>query len=181
MLHYFKQTVACLAAALLAVGCGGGDDGYDSPLLNEDVPVVDIADLPDIEQTKTQMLDLIERVRAEVVRLVPESEPWWWNRDESRSGCTQKITGLKGVSVHTRNLVSDISFTDEQWSLVYPAVQRLAAEAGLTRISAWANSSRNRDIRFHSDDGRTLVFGSEKASLIAGSIACRRPADSPPS
>ena len=173
------HVVVVVLAALFAIGCGGDDGGYDSPLLNEDVPVVDIADLPDIEQTKVQMLDLIERVRAEVVRLVPESEPWGWNRDESRIGCTQEATGRKGVLLYTPNLVSDISFNDEQWGLVHPAVQRLAAEAGLTEARVFANSTGNREVRFHSGDGRTLVFGSKEASLISATIGCRRAAESP--
>ncbi|MGV0838565.1 LppA family lipoprotein, partial [Mycolicibacterium thermoresistibile] len=118
--------------------------------------------------------------RAEVARLVPESDPWWWNRDETRFGCVQGSTDRKGVSLGTRNLVSDISFTDEQWDLVYPAVQRLAAESGLTEVSAMANSSHNHDVRFSSKDGRTLVFGSKEASLIKGRVACRRSAESPP-
>ncbi|MDH6195282.1 PBP1b-binding outer membrane lipoprotein LpoB [Mycobacterium frederiksbergense] len=88
-----------VAIALMLSGCTGGDGEYDSPILNEDVPVADIADLPDIEQTRTQMLDLIERLRVEVTRLVPASEPWQWNSEESRTGCVQKVTGRKGVWV----------------------------------------------------------------------------------
>ncbi|MGV0655391.1 LppA family lipoprotein, partial [Mycolicibacterium thermoresistibile] len=118
------RVAAVVLALLFAVGCGGGDGRYDSPLLNEDVPVVDIADLADIEQTKTQMLDLIERVRAEVARLVPESDPWNWNRDESRGGCTQEKTGRKGVSLSFANLVSTRPFTEGEWNHVLPAVQR---------------------------------------------------------
>lgn len=177
-MRYVRQTVACLAVALLVIGCSD-DGGDDSPLLNRDIPAVDIADMPDIEQTKIQMLDLIERVRAEMVRLVPESDPWGWNRDESRIGCTQEATGRKGVMLYTRNLVSDISFTDEQWSLAYPAAERLAAEAGLTEVRAFANSTGSREVRFHSGDGRTLMFGSKEASLISATIGCRRPAESP--
>lgn len=177
--QHVRQALACATVALLAIGCSGDDGGYDSPLLNEDVPVVDIADLPDIEQARSQMLELIERARAEVTKLVPESEPWVWNRDESRIGCTQEATGRKGVMRYTRNLVSDISFTDEQWSVAYPAVERLATEAGLTEVRAFANSTGNREVRFYSGDGRTLVFGSKEASLISATIGCRRPAESP--
>lgn len=179
-----KVAVAATAVLVMVCGCGsgsgGGSDGhYDSPIINEDIPVPDIADLPDIEQARTQLLELIEQVRREVSRLLPASEPWWWNRDESRSGCVQQETGRKGVSLDLRNLVSKISLSDEQWNLVFPAVQRLAAAAGLTGLSTMANSSYNHDVRFSSDDGRTLVFGSAEASLITGSIACRRSATSP--
>jgi hypothetical protein len=174
------RVAAVVLAALFAVGCSGDDGGYDSPLLNEDVPVVDIADLPDIEQTKVQMLDLIERVRAEVTRLVPATVPWEWKYDESTGGCTQEETGRKGVSLAFAKLVSTRPFTDAEWDHVFPAVQQLAAEAGLTSNAAMQNSSGNHDVRFSSDDGRTLIFASWKAALITGRIACRRPAESPP-
>lgn len=170
-----RSAAAVVVLVFVACGCGGSGE-YDSPILNEDVPVADIADLPDIEQTRAQMLDLIERVRAEVSRLVPGTEPWWWNRDESRSGCAQKGTDQKGVSLGTRNLVSDTALAGAEWDLVYPTVKQLAADAGLTEVAAMANSSSHHDFRFSSDDGRTLVFVSAEASLISGRIACRRSA-----
>lgn len=168
--------VFAVVGTLAITACSGGGDGYDSPILNEDIPVADIADLPDIDQTRTQMLGLIERVRTEVVRLVPASEPWRWNREEATSGCTQEGTGRKGVSLYFANLVSTHAFTDAEWATAYPAVKRLAEEAGLTGASAMQDSSGSHDVRFGSDDGRSLTFGSQVASLISGSIACRRAA-----
>ncbi|MGV0838542.1 LppA family lipoprotein [Mycolicibacterium thermoresistibile] len=118
---------------------------------------------------------MIERVRAEVVRLVPERDPWRQAYKERRSGCTQQTTGRKGVTVHLVKSVTSVSLSDKQWSMVYPAVQRLAAEAGLIEVTAMTTSSRNHDIRFSSNDGRTLVFASKEAARLTGSIACRRP------
>lgn len=178
-----RARAALLAAcAIVIVGCdsGGGagpDEKYDSPIINEDVPAMDIANLPDIEATRTQMLDLIERVRAEVTRLVPASAPWEWRREEMRGSCDNN--GRQGVTLYLANLTSKRSFTDEEWNLALPAVQRLTAEAGLTESSAMQNSTRAHDVRFSSDDGRTLTFGSIEASLITGSIACRLPAEGP--
>ncbi len=179
MARRWRALVAMGVCAIAISGCGGVSD-YDSPIINEDIPVMDIADLPDIDQTRAQMLDLIERVRDEVTRLVPASAPWNWNRDESRGGCTQEKTGRKGVSLAFAKLVSTRPFTDAEWDHVFPAVQQLAAEAGLTSNDAMQNSSGNHDVRFSSDDGRTLIFASWKAALITGRIACRRSAESPP-
>lgn len=171
--------VLLAAGAITAAGCSdaGGEHKPESPITNEDVPAMDIANLPDIEATRTQMLDLIERVRAEVTRLVPASAPWQWRREEMRDGCDRD--GRRGVTLYFANLTSPRSFTDEEWNLALPAVQRLAADAGLTSSSAMQDSSRAHDVRFSSDDGRTLVFGSLEASLITGSIACRLPAEGP--
>lgn len=163
--------LAVLTTVLMASGCGSPD--RESPIINEDVPVVDIAQLPDIEQTTTQMLDLIERVRQEVTRLVPATEPWEWTRDQQGFSCVQEKTGREGVGRDLRNLVSQYAFSDPEWELVFPAVRQLAAEAGLNNIAAPQNSPGNHDARFSSDDGRTLVFGSRKAVVMTAKIACR--------
>jgi hypothetical protein len=167
------------AAAILTAGCGGGgnagsEDKSDSPIINEDVPKMDIANLPDIDATRAQMLDLIEHVRTEVQRLVPASAPWQWRREEMRDGCDNN--GRQGVTLYFANLTSEHSFTDEEWNIAVPAVQKLAADAGLPDSSAMQNSSGAHDVRFTSDDGRELRFGSIEASLITGTIACRLPA-----
>ncbi|WP_304106569.1 LppA family lipoprotein [Mycolicibacterium bacteremicum] len=175
-----RLVVTLTAATLTLAGCGGESDkpsaapSYDSPIINEDVPKVDIKNLPDIEATRAQMLDLIERVRAEVSRLVPASAPWAWRREEMSGSCQNN--GHQGVTLYFANLTSDHSFTDEEWALVLPAVERLAAEAGLTNGSAMQNSPGAHDVRITSDDGRELRFGSIEASLITGTIACRLPA-----
>jgi Lipoprotein confined to pathogenic Mycobacterium len=173
-----RALAALLAvAALVIAGCNGGGGGTsgsdkpDSPITNEDLPAMDIANLPDIEATRTQMLDLIERVRGEVARLVPASAPWEWKREESRAGCERN--GRQGVTLYFASLTSPHSFTDEEWNVALPAVQRMAAEAGLTSNTAMQDSARAHDVRFTSDDGRELLFGSIEASLITGTIVCR--------
>jgi hypothetical protein len=170
------------AAAILTAGCDSGaggntgsEDQSDSPIINEDVPKMDIADLPDIDATRAQMLDLIERTRTEVERLVPASAPWTWRREEMSGGCERN--GVRGVTLYFANLTSVHSFTDEEWNAAVPAVQKLAADAGLTGSSAMQNSPGAHDVRFTSEDGRELRFGSIEASLITGTIACRVPAE----
>ena len=166
--------VLALAGCSSDGGSSNSGDSYDSPIINEDVPKMDIKNLPDIEATRAQMLDLFEAVRAEVSELVPNSVPWQWRREEMRGGCDNH--GQRGVSLYFAKLTSTHSFTDGEWALVLPAVERLAAEAGLTNSSAMQNSAGAHDVSITSDDGRELRFGSIEASLITGTIACRLPA-----
>ena len=163
--------ILALAIVLLVSGCERPD--YDSPIVDQGGPVVDIAKLPDIEQTTAQMTDLMERISREVGRLVPASQPWRWHRDQQGFGCTQDSTGHRGVKRYLRNLVSDHGFSDAEWEIVFPVVRDMAFEAGLTEIAAPQNAPGNHDMRFSSDDGRVLMFGSRKASSMAGTIACR--------
>jgi hypothetical protein len=169
-----SRVIVALAALLLATGCDRPD--YESPIVNEGGPVIDIAQLPDIEQTTTEMIDLMERVSREVTRLVPAAEPWEWNRDQQGFSCKQESTGQDGVKRYLRSLTSQHALTEPEWQLVFPAVRQLASDAGLTEIAAPQDKPGNHDMRISSDDGRTLMFGSREATLITGDIACRRSA-----
>ena len=138
--------------------------------------MIDIAQLPDIEQTTNEMSDLMERVSREVTRLVPAADPWEWTRDQQGFSCKQESTGQDGVKRYLRNLTSQHALTEPEWELVFPAVRRIASEAGLTEIAAPQDKPGSHDMRLSSGDGRTLMFGSRKATVISGDIACRRAA-----
>ncbi|WP_029116221.1 LppA family lipoprotein [Mycobacterium sp. URHB0044] len=168
------RALAVVLAVLLTVsGCGGTPESTTTS--KEDGHVIDIANLPDIEQTRAQMLDLIERVRAEVTRIAPATDPWQWGGSEGNAGCAVDTKdGQKGASRFLRKLASATPLTDAQWDEAFPVVRRLAADEGLKNVSAPQNSSGNHDARFTSDDGLELVFGSRDAALITGAILCRR-------
>ena len=51
---------------------------------------------------------------------------------------------------------------------------RLAAQSGLTETGAFQNSPGNHDARIYGSDGRGLVFGSRKATLLTANTGCRR-------
>ena len=162
-------------ATMTLAGCGGSDGGGtaepQSPITNEDVPAMDITQLPDIDAANAQMLELLDRVLAEVTRLVPASAPWNIEVEASFGGCERD--GQQGVTAYLPKWYSPRPFTPEEWAVALPAVQRLAADAGLTDSSAMQDSGQDHDVRFNSADGRELVFGSMEASLITGTIACR--------
>lgn len=166
-----------LAGLMMLVGCGGPASEIEgSTTGNEDSRVIDIANLPDIEQTRTQMLDLIERVRAAVTRIAPATQPWEWTGSEGNAGCALDTKdGQQGASRFLRKLTSKTPLSEAQWNEAFPVVKDLAAADGLTNVSAPQSSSGNHDARFTSADGLELVFGSREAALITGTILCRRP------
>lgn len=168
-----RRTMVLPAVAALLVLSGCGQPERESPIVNQESPAMDITALPDIEQATTEMIDLIERIRTEVTRLVPASAPWEWVGEQTGTSCVQESTGQKGVSEYLRDLVSEHAFSDAEWDIVFPAVRQLAINAGLTDIAAPQNAPGSHDVRFTSADGRTLMFGSRQASVMSGTIGCR--------
>lgn len=168
-----RRTMALTAIAALLVLSGCDQPERESPIVNQESPAMDIAALPDIEQATTEMVELIERIRAEVTRLVPASAPWEWSGEQTGTSCVQESTGQKGVQRYLRDLTSQHAFSDTEWDVVFPVIRQMASDAGMTDIAAPQNAPGNHDLRFTSEDGRTLMFGSREASVMSGTIGCR--------
>jgi hypothetical protein len=80
--RYLRLGAAWLVGLVLTVGCSSDKGDYDSPIPNEDVPVIDIAELPDIEQTAgrpgvAKFIDTPERQAERCVRPAG-SQPVLW-------------------------------------------------------------------------------------------------------
>jgi hypothetical protein len=163
-----------IASILVLAALGACSSSPKSPIINEDASVIDIADLPDIDETRTQMVELIDRARVGVTRVVPSTDPWEWRGEEANAPCTQEATGRKGGALYLQRLVSASELTDAEWNAVLPVVRDIAASAGLTKSSSPLGDAASRDVRFVSDDGRELVFLSRATTVLSGTIVCRR-------
>ena len=156
--------LAVLLAVLLAAACGRPDD--ESPIINEDVPVIDIA------QSTRHRADQDPDARPDRAgatgghALVPASEPWEWTRDQSLEPLPQEETGRRrGVGRDLRNLVSRHRLHDPEWEVVFPAVRQLAAEAGLNNICRPAELARqSRRADSAATTAARWCFGSEEAT-----------------
>lgn len=171
MISILRRAAVLAFSVLTLSGCGSS---ADSPIANEDIAVVDITELPNIDETRAQMTSLIERAGSEVERAVPNTGPWEWRGDETGAPCTQESTGHQGTALYLRRLVSESGLTDDEWGAVLPIVRGIAAESGLTRASSPKGDHGSRDVRFTSNDGRELAFISRATTLFSGKITCRR-------
>lgn len=171
MTHVVRGLLVATAAVLALCSCAGSSQ---SPTIDEDIAVVDIAELPDIDETRARMTELIERAGSEVSLLVPDAAPWEWRGEVTTAPCTQAATGSKGSAAYLPRFVSQSRLTDAQWQQVLPVVQSLADSAGLTRMSPPQGDGASRDVRFTSEDGRELVFLSRATTVLSATIVCRR-------
>lgn len=165
------RTMAVIAVAAAAVfGCS-----TSSPVVNEET--MDIAALPTLKETQTQMLDLVVAVQAEIRRIVPGMAPFIWSGAWSNSGCPNDPAAA-GAALYFPQLRSPSPITDTQWDAVLPAVGKIANGAGLAGNwephAGTSNAPTAKDIRFTSDDGRQLTFISREATVLSATITCRR-------
>ncbi len=168
-----RSAAVALAAALVAVsGCAADE----SPITDQAGPMTDLADLPDIDQTEEQMLELIERVRTEVERVVSGTDPWTWAGSPGNGGCGRSGTVREGVNRYLRNLYSPKALTDAEWERALPGVRRIVGAEGLDRLWTPQSSKGSHEVRFSSSDGRQLIFGTRDTTLISGATGCRRQA-----
>ncbi len=172
-----KALTALVAAAALLTACQQESSpvANKDPVVNKDRANMDIANLPTLRQTQTQMLDLIDRIQVAVSTTVPDTRPWRWNRAWDSSGCVGgAVDGA--AALFFPNLVSERALAEPEWSAVFPAVKDLAAGAGLTEVAMPQDGAGNHDARFTSGDGRELVFGTRVTTLISARVSCRRTA-----
>lgn len=167
-----RHLLITLAAVTALTGCGD----TSTPTMNTTkVATVDIANLPTLRETQTQMLELIDQVQAAVSAAVPEVKPWRWNRQWDSSTCIGAPDN-GGATLYFPNLLSQRALNDTEWDAVFTSVTGIAATAGLTEISMPQNSPGNHEVRIDSADGRELILGSRLTTLISARISCRRTA-----
>jgi Lipoprotein confined to pathogenic Mycobacterium len=164
-----------LLSTLIAITALAACAEPSTPTLNTEVSRVDIASLPTVRETQTQMLDLIEKVRIAVSSAVPETSPWRWTDAWDTSTCPGAPDN-GGVVLYFPNLVSQRPLTDTEWATVFVTVKDVAAAAGLTEVAMPQNGPGNHEARLDSTDGRQLVFGTRVTTLITARVSCRRTA-----
>lgn len=166
----------CHVAAVVAVltACA-----THSPNDNEDASPMDINDLPNLRQTQTELLALIEGARLLITGAAPSATHWRWS-DRYGAGSCHDDAGNKGIMLFFPDLYTEHGLTPQEWDRAIADITELAADAGLTEVATPGDTDTNHDARFYSDDGRELMVGSLENTVISARVTCRRDDDSDP-
>ncbi|SLG77889.1 lipoprotein LppV [Mycobacteroides abscessus subsp. massiliense] len=136
---------------------------------------VNLAALPSLEETHTQLTSLIEEIGAQATAIAPELT-WKWNREPSRGGCNPPYEQSQGELILMPNYISSTPIPEEHWRQIFEIAKKAAASLGATSVETFQDSPNNHDVRLYNETGTAVRIGSQKAALISGSTGCRLPA-----
>ena len=89
-----RRTVAAVLAIAATLTACQHNVSSEPATPAKDTPAMNLSHLPTLKETQTQMLELLDAVRHEIVQQVPATTPWRWSHDGRRSsawadsGCT---------------------------------------------------------------------------------------------
>ncbi len=166
-----RRTVAAVLAIAATLTACQHNVSSEPATPAKDTPAMNLSHLPTLKETQTQMLELLDAVRHEIVQQVPATTPWRWSHGWSTIQC------VGGLGLYFPNLVSGHALTDDEWARIFPLVSTLAEKAGLSGADAMQNAPGNHDVRIGSADGRELMIGSRDATVLSATVGCRRSTD----
>ena len=170
-LHTGRHTVAAILTVAVTLTACQHDISSEPATPAKDTATMNLSELPTLKETQMQMLELLDAAQREIVREVPATAPWRWNRDWMTIQC------VAGLGLYFPNLISAHALTDDEWARIFPLVTGLAERAGLSGADTMQNASGNHDVRIGSADGRELMVGSRDATVLTATISCRRSPD----
>ena len=128
--------------------------------------------LPSLEQVAVEYEELTSRIAAAVRAVVPELV-WEQGQSVGKMACPGDLAETEGFVISTTMLVSSVPIPSDKWAPALAAVQTIAAEAGITRLTVRQDQLNNHDVMFHGADGASVTFGSRKAALVSMTTPCR--------
>jgi hypothetical protein len=131
--------------------------------------------LPSLEDTKEQMMALIQHVGEQISAAVP-IVAFSWRLEPSRAGCRPPYEQSDGQEILLAKYVSDVPIPEQQWKQAYDIAAQAASSIGATSATVFKDEPNNHDVQFAGDTGTILRLASQKATLVTGSTGCRLPA-----
>jgi Lipoprotein confined to pathogenic Mycobacterium len=136
----------------------------------------ELASLPTLEDTKTQVTSAIEQVGQQISAIAPTVK-FTWRLDESRGGCRSPYEQSQGQEILLAKYVSDVPIPEQNWKQAHDIAAKAANALGAAGVTVFKDAPDDHDVQFASDTGTVLRLGSQVAALITGSTGCRLPAN----
>lgn len=169
--------LGCSAIALATAGCQLTKNPYQpTDAADTAKAAAELESLPSVEDTKSQMMGLIQRVGDQISALAP-TVAFSWRSEPSRGGCAPPYDQTDGEEILLAKYVSDVPVPEQNWKQVYAIAERAAASVGATGVTVFKDAPDDHDVLFAGDTGTVFRLGSRRAALLTGSTGCRLPAE----
>ena len=133
--------------------------------------------LPSLEDTRTQIENVIAEIKDAANELVP-SLRWQSLNGESGANCAAPYEQSDGKSLYLPDAVAhgaDISESD--WGTILAAAKTAAAKIGATDVQVMQDGPRRHDVGFYGPTGTFIKIGYQGNLGISSYTGCRLPQD----
>jgi hypothetical protein len=159
-----------LAAALLLAGCGNTADGPAAQARTE------IAALPSLEDTKTQLTGAVDQIVTAVKAVLPKAV-WDDGGNETTTSCNSSYADTDGKMWFAPNrVVPEVPLRPEKWDTIAAAAREAAGRIGATEVQVERDLPTNRNVWFRGPAGMAIQLAYQGNLVIAGTTGCRLPA-----
>jgi hypothetical protein len=177
--HLIRNTaMACAAAvALLTTGCHVSEPYPPTPSTTAAQALDQLESLPSLEETKTQVENVVAEIQDAAKRLLPALE-WQSRNGESGANCMAPYEQTDGKSLYLPDEVAtgaDISEAD--WVTILAAAKASAAKLGATDEQIMQDGPSNHDVGFYGPAGTFIKIGYQGNLGISAFTGCRLPQD----
>ncbi|WP_280491065.1 LppA family lipoprotein [Nocardia asiatica] len=139
-----------------------------------------LLDRPSLEEAERQARTIMEQIGTVAGELVPGIRlgP---NRDREVASCPRPFDQTEGRTVRLQNLYSDTRIPDDVWHVYVERVRALAATLGAIQqrqATEEPSTGAGRGVNFYNPDtGTTIWIGSDRVTIISGTVGCHLPQD----
>ncbi len=139
-----------------------------------------LLDRPSLEEAERQVRTIMEQIGTVAGELVPGIRlgP---NRDREVASCPRPFDQTEGRTVRLQNLYSDTRIPDDVWQMYVERVRALVATLGAIQqrqATEEPSAEVGRGANFYNPDtGTTIWIGSDRVTIISGTVGCHLPQD----
>lgn len=175
--HVRRRNLAAFAAALAlaTTGCHVSNPYQPTDPTRASEAAKSLTSLPTLEDTRAQMVALIEHVGQQISAIAPAVR-FEWRQEESRGGCMAPYEQSEGNEILLAKYVSDVPIPEQNWKQSYDIASQAASTVGATTVTVFQDAPDFHDVQFSSETGTVLRLASQKAALLTGATGCRLPA-----
>jgi hypothetical protein len=139
--------------------------------------LVQLHSLPSLEDTKVQVQEAVDSIKAAAVRAVPAIV--WTEFDQgAKANCAGPYGQSDGRSFYFPDAVADhIDVSEESWAAILKATGDAAARLGATDVQVMQNKPGKHDVWFSGPAGLFVKISHSVSLVVATYTGCRLPAD----
>ncbi|SIK62693.1 LppA family lipoprotein [Mycobacteroides abscessus] len=176
-----RKAIGCIAAIifLTMTGCHVSNPYEPTPPDESAKALEELKALPSLEDTKTQLQNTIESIKASIETLIPKTTWSDYGDKGEKAGCSnlKPFDQSDGQSVYLPSAVaSGVSVSEGNWASILQATKEAAAKLGATNLQVFQDNPSKHDVGLYGPAGLFIKVRYAGNLVVSGYTGCRLPA-----